>query len=557
MAVPMDVILIQAVDDWLQSNPQGKMNGTKPDRAKIKEEIVNQTRLIIDAQNALLTKTTRMKVPDRLANIQIARIIQLVEDVTCILGSEDAEASKLDLIGVYEDSGPNEGTYNTADLPLDQLIKEYNFKANENDYKEVKGHLLDILDRKHRCLDPDLVAVGNGIFNYRTKQLLPFDKNKIFLSKSHINYNPNAKNDVIHNPDDGTDWDVETWMSELSNDPEVVYLNWQVLGSVVRYLVRWHKCVFLFSRSGNSGKGTLCAVARQLCGKGSCASISLADFSNDFRLEELIRANAVIVDENDVGLLIEKAANFKAVVTQDVLQINPKYKRPVSVQPRCIVIQCVNELPRSKDKSGSFYRRQLFIPFDKDFSGVERKYIKADYLQRQDVLEYILYKVLTLMPDYYEFSEPEACKKLLEECKEANDTTRQFLEDTLPQYRWDLLPDGFLYDAYKGWMKDNCPSGRALHKSNFLEEVKEAVKNCSEWHYRFDKSGKKMWVRGIKRMCVEDPIAVEYCAYSKWVGSYNQGPPFMHVNKKFQGLERKVPRYYNGQYDDEDEDVNN
>lgn len=72
MAVSVDVILIQAVDEYIRNNPQDKINGTKPDRAKIKEEVLNQTQLIIDMQNVLLTKGTRMKVPDRLQNIQIA-----------------------------------------------------------------------------------------------------------------------------------------------------------------------------------------------------------------------------------------------------------------------------------------------------------------------------------------------------------------------------------------------------------------------------------------------------------------------------------------------------
>ena len=42
MAVPMDDLLLSTVDDYLSQNPQGKMNGTFPNRAKIKEDIVNQ-----------------------------------------------------------------------------------------------------------------------------------------------------------------------------------------------------------------------------------------------------------------------------------------------------------------------------------------------------------------------------------------------------------------------------------------------------------------------------------------------------------------------------------
>ena len=71
--------------------------------------------------------------------------------------------------------------------------------------EEVKHFLRELLDRKRRCMDPDLIAVNNGIFNYRTKVLEPFKSNKVFLTKSRVDYNPNAKNVVIHNPDDNTD----------------------------------------------------------------------------------------------------------------------------------------------------------------------------------------------------------------------------------------------------------------------------------------------------------------------------------------------------------------
>lgn len=55
---------------------------------------------------------------------------------------------------------------------------------------------------------------------------------------------------------------------------------------------------------------------------------------------------------------------------------------PVSFVFRGFMVQCVNEYPRVKDKSDSFFRRQLFVPFMKCFTGIERKYIKDDYLHR-------------------------------------------------------------------------------------------------------------------------------------------------------------------------------
>ena len=114
-------------------------------------------------------------------------------------------------------------------------------------------------------------------------------------------------------------------------------------------------------------------------------------------LEPMLYSVAIIVDENDVGTYIDKAANLKAIVTGDVIQINRKFKTPIPYQFKGFMVQCLNEMPRVKDKSDSFFRRQLFIPFTKCFTGAERKYIKQDYLKRKEVLEYGL-----SFPDTYQ-----------------------------------------------------------------------------------------------------------------------------------------------------------
>lgn len=515
MAVPMDVILVTAVDTYIAANPQG----TPADRQKIKEEVVNQTRIIIDAQNALLTKTTRMKVPDRLANIQIARIIELVEPVICIsCEKREDEETEFDLIGIYEHTGANEGIYNTTDKALKQLIACYNFAAVDRDMEEVKSMLRLRLPRKRRCMDRDLIAVNNGIFNYKTKQLESFSPDRIFLSKSRVNYNANAQNITIHNPDDNTDWDVESWMQELSNDPGIVNLLWQVLGAIIRPFVRWDKSAWFYSTSGNSGKGTLCELMRNLCGRGSYASIALSDFSKEFMLEPLIHSNAVIVDENDVGIYLDKVANLKAVITNDVLLINRKFKTPVSYQFFGLMVQCLNEYPRIRDTSDSFYRRQLFIPFDKCFTGHARKYIKDDYLSRSEVLEYVLFKVLNM--NYYEFDEPASCKAVLADYKEYNNPVQSFLEEMLPETVWGLLPFGFLYDLYKAWFVENSPSGKIQGKNTFIKEVAdmaEAGKISG-----FTCPGRKVTMRPKQLMDAPEPLILQY-DLKKWMNPTYKG----------------------------------
>lgn len=52
--------------------------------------------------------------------------------------------------------------------------------------QEVMDYLRIHAEHVMRCDDPDLIAVNNGIFDYRRKELLPFDPKYIFTAKSEV-----------------------------------------------------------------------------------------------------------------------------------------------------------------------------------------------------------------------------------------------------------------------------------------------------------------------------------------------------------------------------------
>lgn len=169
----------------------------------------------------------------------------------------------------------------------------------------------------------------------------------------------------------------------------------------------------------------------------------------------------------------------KAVITGDTIQVNRKFKAPISFKFKGFMVQCLNEMPRVKDKSDSFYRRQLFIPFTKCFTGAERKYIKDDYLKRKEVVEYVMYKVLNM--NYYEFDVPEACKTALEEYKEFNDPVRQFMAEIMPELQWDFVPFTFLYDLYKEWYKKYVGKQEVKSLQVFIKDVLNLLKDYPDW----------------------------------------------------------------------------
>ena len=475
-------------------------NPPSPDEIEV--ELVNLTREAINLENQIRSKCDKLKAPIKLKASQIGDILLKLHNIVCIDYLDKGVYGDGCVLAVYQDSGPQEGLYSCCENYIEKMVEEYDYSITEKELNDVMKHLKRNARIVLRNVDPDLIAVNNGIFNFKTKQLMPFSPEYIFVAKLKVDYNPFAVNKTIHNEEDGTDWDVESWMSELSDDPEIVQLLWEVIAAIVRPFVKWNKVAWFYSDTGNNGKGTICELLRNICGDGSYASIPVADFEKPFALEPLLSVNVVITDENNVGDYVDKAANFKAAVTNDIISINRKYRQVVSVCFKGFILECCNDMIRIKDRSESFARRMLIIPFDKCFTGKERKYIKHDYLHRPEVLEYVLYKVLHM--NFYELSEPRACISLLEDYKEFNDPIRLFWNEISEELVWDLVPYAFLYDLYKAWFKKNSPGGAIQSKRPFKDSIKSIIRTCSNW-ICYDKK-----VRPAQRMKKTEMLISEY-----------------------------------------------
>lgn len=518
---------MQGIDDVIR---EATIEYLKPFTAKnhpspkvLRAELLGHVNAHIDLHNLLALPGYKVSPLKKLTNMQIVNVILRTEYVINIdyTGTLD-ESADTNAVAIYD---PKSGLYSTSKKTFYNVVSKYRYDLKENDFREIVKHLGNQAPVKSLCSDRDIIIVNNGIFNYATKQLQPFSPKYVFTSKSGVNYNPLATNVVIYNPDDGTDWDVESWMQSLSDDSDVVDLLWQVAGAVVRPYNAWDKAVILYSPYGSNGKGTFIELLRQLCGNGSWVSIPIADFSKEFYLEPLLSVNAVLVDENDTNSYLDKAANFKAAVTGDSIYINRKFLPPVSYKSKIFMVQCMNSTIRVKDKSDSFYRRLLPIPMEKRFFGHERKYIKHDYLKRKEVLEYVLYKVLHT--NYYELSVPKVCEDLLGVYKSDNDYIRQFTEYFFEEdvFQWDLLPFEFLYDLYKSWFKKNNPSGIIEGSKVFKDSL---IKYVNEGNYDFIFEGKNHQYRPSNRMDKPEFLIAQY-DLDKWKSETYNGPDLSKV----------------------------
>ena len=517
-----DDIIRSAAEKWLGTTGNLTPNSTIAD---IRSGIYNETYYSIEAYNAVAGKGGKYRQVNGLTNWQIAYAIAVSQHVRLIQCAGASGSEELSLLAVYQDDGPKKGLYDGNGPALRRLIREFNSEVSKRDIDEVEAILRDMVPQLPRTIDPDLVPVNNGIFNYKTKQLLPFSPDYVFLAKVGADYNPAAANKVMTNPD-GTTWDIESWMQGLFDDQAVTSLIWHLIGACVRPYVRWDKTAWFYSTSGNSGKGTLLTLLKALIGEGNYASIKLAEMDKDFALEELVRASCILTDENNVGEYIDKSANMKAIATGDTIQITRKFKMPVTFRFYGMSIQCLNEIPRVRDRSGSLARRCLIVKFDRCYTGMERRYIKDQYLVDKDVLEYVLYKVLCMMPDYYALPDPASCKMMLEQFTLANSPVLEFMDDMLPELSWDVVPFNFIYALYRGWMQRNAPSGGILGRNQFISELMDnAASHPCRWAWKFpdrDTDGKWAKVSVGNGMAKPERLIAEY-NLTEWYNKLYRG----------------------------------
>lgn len=536
MADTRQTVIHRAIESYFEKN-----TASEPyDYEKIAGEVISKINsdIIADnnAGNHQKWRTLTDLGPNEVAGI--LRHLHTIQNIS-LLETKNPRGDDGAVLGIYQTHGSEEGIYVVSRAKIENVIYEASCrKFNRKEIEDTKNVLSLLAPMILPTRKSSLTAVANGIYDQETDTLLPFSPDYVFLAKSPVPYDPDATNPVIYNKDDGTKWDIESWVEELSDDPGVPQLIWEIISAALRPNHRWDKSVWLYSQAGNNGKGTLCKLIRGLVGAENCASISVADFSKEFMLTPLISASMVLTDENDVNQYIDKSANYKAAVTGDPILINRKFEAPVTISFSGLVVECMNGLPKTKDKSGSFYRRLLLVPFKKSFTGAERKYIKADYLQRDDVLRYALKRALELKFD--ELSEPTATKEAFTEYKEFNNNIIQFWEEMESRFVWDKLPIDFVYDLYCKWHRRNSPEGKPTSKAMFKNELKQVIENNPNWISKLDRTD---IIRKPAGTLPAEPLILEYDLTPWYNPNYRGTNPVQRITganvpDRFRGIVR-------------------
>lgn len=437
------------------------------------------------------------------------------------------------LLGMYQEYGKDEGIYKLLEseddmIPLYELMYQFDPGLTKTEREEIKHKLMISAPLKEINHDPNLTAVGNGIWAFNEKEFLNYGRPEckyfVFTKKIQTNFNPNIAKDIFSDNDGSlllskgstvvengnTIWDVDEWMKEFFEDKNetdterilenkaMTTLLWNIIHAFCRPNVNYKRAIWFGNPGGegNNGKGTFTALLRNLLGHNVCKSLNLREFSENFSLAGITHWIGIIADENSFRGTVEDVSKYKCLVTHDPVSVNVKFGKTFDYLFDGMTLQCFNEYPNIGDKSGSFARRLLLVNWEKTFTGREKPEIKDDYIERREVLEYILYQVLTnenyRIDEFKKDELPKHVKNAIDQF--VNDTVayKRFIREfCLPDetnikapspfvLKWTRLPIDFLYALYSSWHKKNYnknPSETSAEFKNKLNKDNELAKH--------------------------------------------------------------------------------
>lgn len=202
----------------------------------------------------------------------------------------------------------------------------------------------------------NLVPFKNMIFDAKTGNTFPYSHNYFFMSKLGVNYNQQAKCPKI-----------DRIFKELVHPEQLNNLYELIAYCMIRSYPN-QKVFFLYGSGGN-GKSVFQSILTTVLGKQNVSAVSLHELQSDrFASSDLFNKYANISGELKYGTL-DNTNILKKLSGNDIIRAQRKFQQSFDFVNHAKLIFATNELPKTIDRTDSFYRRILLIEFPNKFTG--------------------------------------------------------------------------------------------------------------------------------------------------------------------------------------------
>ena len=128
--------------------------------------------------------------------------------IFAVIGKKEKDFEKANL--AYHDL--DAGIYKHNSTNIEKLIIAVERSTSIKQRRETMEYLRLEAQRKRPSDDSNLIIVGNGVFNKKTKKLEPYNPRYIFTSKISTNYNPEAPEPNFEG------WSLSEWFKDIAED---------------------------------------------------------------------------------------------------------------------------------------------------------------------------------------------------------------------------------------------------------------------------------------------------------------------------------------------------
>lgn len=205
-----------------------------------------------------------------------------------------------------------------------------------------------------------MVAFKNGVYDFDTDRLMPFNPDIVLCNKIPHNYDPNAYSPFLEQC--LTDW--------ANGNPQVRQLLLELAGYLFYRSNKQRKGFILYSPNPRNGKSTYIELIENMLGKKNYCSVGLQEITARFKLAKLDGKLACIKDELP-NTFMGKSELIKSLITGEEQNAEFKGKDVFDFKPYAKFLFSTNALPRFNDTGGALQDRLIIVPFSKNFQTSE------------------------------------------------------------------------------------------------------------------------------------------------------------------------------------------
>ena len=288
--------------------------------------------------------------------------------------------------------------------------------------------------------DPDTLVCKSGALRISTRELRTHSRDHYATSAAPYDYDPKATPVVWHYFLNNTVVSAKAFLQEFAG--------YALTTDMAQELALW-----LFGPPG-SGKSTFLAGLQAMLGHRA-GLLGLAEIErNRFALADLPGKTLVVASEQPSSYMASTNV-LNQIISGEPLQVERKYRDPVTIVPRCKIAWAMNELPRVADANSGLFRRVKVVKFPVLPPDERDPEIKRDIEgEGAGILNWAL-EGLERLQKRGCFKVPEGVEEATAQFRENNDVPALFVADKCLVDADVREKASQLYSEYRQWCEDN------------------------------------------------------------------------------------------------------